>query len=496
MNDQKPLGYVFTAGVHRLQTGGVVEYIHREEPTPKTVGGAFASAPPCRAVFLHPDPDADKLRARIRVLEANQKRVAAWLSEDSGADGAAVLQWLETGDGDPWPDTTREKKLLEDLAHQTAVATRLATEHAAMSATLTEAQNAGREAVEARRKAEQELAAESRKVGEQATEIDRLRATIVDIQDAAKGLPELGALLTAEKVAWAAAEIRKLRAVDAARWLDENCPAGWHVRLHRSEDIGVPNHYEAVAFVLGKKASAPSNHQAREALACSLGWTGGEKATGPIEWLDAHTVGWKVSEEPQNAPTCRFKAMVLEFGYGGTRDEAAERLAKAMGWPGPKTPPSPAETAPVAAPDASGVPRGGSGTPTVPGASPGQQPSPPAGRPFTVALTYGKISDIIEISGSEPFAGKWRRVRDPKPDNCPMPAEVSGWEGSEWERMFDDGKTEWKVTTHRVGSDRHYWVRANGIGQAYAPCKTMEGGLRLGVKAARLAWRIRNGVKL
>ncbi len=142
---QKPLGYLLSVAANRLQNGGACEMVTSDplkDPAHPFGGDVH------RAVFLHPDPDAEKLRARIRVLEAGAQR---------------------TG------DLKSTLKLEFDLQDQTRVATRLATEHEAMSKTLTAAQDAGTKLAEEKRKLEAELAQESAKVGELQTEVDALK---------------------------------------------------------------------------------------------------------------------------------------------------------------------------------------------------------------------------------------------------------------------------------------------------------------------------------
>lgn len=549
MNDQqKPLGYVLNVAANRLQNGGACEMITSERP--KHPAEPFAAVEH-RAVFLHPDPDAEKLRARIRVLEANQKRIADWLAKDSGADPVAVLQWLETGETDPWPDTTREKRLREELARESAKVGELQTRLdripripavPAMSSngilTLQLAYGAkvevpvcaldsfetvvmglalaingspmsrvsqnpvhqqaqswfavwdalkgldrcrpGESAEEGAVRTIRELRSAKE---DQATEIVRLRATIVDIQNAARGLPELGALLTAEKVAWAAREIRRLRAGSAAEWLDANLPDGWDCYVHPGAEPA--NRYRA--------------------------GTGGR---------------W--------------------YQYAPTGAEAIARLARSLGWPGPKTAPPPTAAGPVAASGATdGVAEGQGGSARcgassrrgafvdmagkghvrgtvesaqvafepLPPIEPGKENEPKVCEPKPTKKTAqpcrfcGKTVDDVRKLIYAPDGTTicdectelcWElvheKVRDPKPDNCPLPADVDGWRWTTHSEETTAGLDVWGLSVVRPNGKPMSW-RVYNVGRivASSECKTLEGGKRFAVKAARRAWRIRNG---
>ena len=67
---------------------------------------------------LGEDTHPSRCKACVSLVTADEqlKRCVNWMSADSGADGAAVLKWLETGEGDPWPKSERERKMAYELA--------------------------------------------------------------------------------------------------------------------------------------------------------------------------------------------------------------------------------------------------------------------------------------------------------------------------------------------------------------------------------------------
>jgi len=116
MNEQKPLGYVTTVSTARLQNGGTVEYIYAQKPTND-----------CHAVYLWPDPAADKLRARIRVLEAESTR--------TNLGDMAYDEFLKAQEA-----LKRMASVEEQLARESAKVGQLASDHDALVHSLDRAQ--------------------------------------------------------------------------------------------------------------------------------------------------------------------------------------------------------------------------------------------------------------------------------------------------------------------------------------------------------------------
>ncbi|MFA5892095.1 MAG: hypothetical protein WDA27_14290 [Actinomycetota bacterium] len=457
MNEQKPLGYVVTAAANRLQNGGVTEYIQSEKPS---------GDPPCRAVFLHPDPSADKLRARIRVLEAEAKTADERAKE------------MKHDAEHRFGRSAEQDRLIEDLRR--------------------------------------DLAAESRKVGELQTQLDALVtdrlhadrdwiaannfvaraiafAEAFDHYEASNGDVKTVASWAIVQRARKELDIRPTTfsepSIGAAEWLDAHCPDGWDCY----EVIGWGGHRWLARDKGGPEHDfGTSPLKAREALARALGWTGGQKAQGPAvaapgaaRTPPVGSRGGSGTPTPPRATSCEGTALQVSDCTPVGVDSDIEKMRHQKAEVNHTREGRDCSTCLLGEePDAHPGCVGCHGVDGNPRWQAERKPEEKTDRPKW-------MSDFLRIEDGL-WKGLYRRVRAPKPDRCPLPADVSGWKRpTQRHAHWYDGLLLWEVVVYP--DDHAFRVFYDHGLVAMAPCRTPEGGLRLGVKAARRAWRLRNG---
>lgn len=362
----------------------------------------------------------------------------------------------------------RLDQLVTDLNAQTAVATRLANEHAAMSKTLTEAQEAGTKLAEAKRKVEAELAAESSKVGELQTSIDALQGKHEKI------MADLRACIKrASPPSTSDEELGKRTLFGSIEALDSRCTAlGAEVdaltedRRHLVErlmELGVGMSFDSRGHVMAT-TRAPNK--------------------GPVMVpLPQNNVTINVADIPPDKTPKEFI------------DEIKAAVGQSLEDPAPvvDSKPQPFKTLLI-----------------------GAQPLPeivPA-----VGLAEGRFRRTITLQHSDPaWSGLYRKVEKPKQDNCPLPrVNNAGWEwvwhsvdysnpgGYAQSRRFCI--SEWTMCCYACEPrepgpptnehpTRGLWSWSVQIGNTAAETghmKTNEGAMRTAEKAARRAWRVLN----
>lgn len=459
--EQKPLGYMGHGAANRLSNAGEVEYVH-----------AARHDDGDRAVWLHPDPAADQLRARIRVLEAERDQAR----------------------------TDRDQNQLD--------------RDAAMN----------------------ELEIESKRVGEFQTQLDRIPAI-----PSVPAMPENGILLlrlggriavevpvcTADSfqqvVMALACAINRLpmartfsetKVQCAAEWLDAHQPDGWGVSVkdfsvcdeewQRAGWVAFSIMLPGTAYGIDSKPY-PTKRAAEEALARSLGWTGGEKAQGPAV----------------AAPGTARTPPVGSRGGSGTptphRATSCEGTAKAPGATGCDVkvdPPQDCSTCMLGEePDTH---PGCVGCHGVEG-NPRWQPEKPTKESAQPCRFCGKTVDDVQKLIYAPDGTTicdectelcWELVhekiarRDPRPDNCPLPA-VGEWPRyvhSDFSNRLESDACGWTVGVRTTHLGLWQWVveeeredRSTTYGWLMGIRRTKAGAKRAAERAARQAWGVRNG---
>ncbi|MFA4974142.1 MAG: hypothetical protein WC683_16150 [bacterium] len=378
-----------------------------------------------------------------------------------------------------------------------AMIAKLATEHEAMSKTLTEAQDAGTKLAEEKRKLEAELAQESAKVGELQTGLDAIQAQHDKIMADMRAVRD-----RATPADMPEAERAKLTLWDAVVRLDERRK-------------GLQDENELLK-------------QDRQILADGVTALGGSIGLGPGGHVRCTTRPFSTTTvRPQRQPTLAEATAWLDEHYnhewGGrgddmvyraetkssyvvrpTREDAVVALAMLLGWPRPA--PS------VPRPDAKAPPDGSQ-------AAAGEATRQGATSQFkTLIIGASQQPDIVHATGrvggkfgrrtitighADPaWSGLYRKVEKPEPDGCPMPASGSkDWRWSiDRTGTFSDG--ELKVmycqveAPEDIGSTLWRWLFMNGntlLSSGHR--RTRTGAMRAAERSARVEWRIRNQQK-
>jgi uncharacterized coiled-coil protein SlyX len=320
--------------------------------------------------------------------------------------------------------------------------------------------------------AQEALASESAKVGEQATEIDRMRERIRTLEAALSGEPKVGkrrkqvmralglntSHASEHSPTWDELCVSVARLAtnvsDSATWLDEHCPEGWGCAL---SVIGSNGWY---AYGGGSRTPyCKTPRLAREALARMRGGSGPTAQTAPSG--DAVATQARQDTPPVHPDPGK--------GSGG---------------------PSPTSCDTVTVNSCLGCGKTANETELVHG-------------PVGVSLCCDCI-DALAYAAKAARAG-YDPMVGPPPDPCPLPADARQWRRNDsHDIVFQVAPSEyWRVTVVGPRGQHEYWVRHERPGKsnypdsivAKAECKTVRGGLRLGVKEARRIWRVKNGSK-
>lgn len=100
-----------------------------------------------------------------------------------------------------------------------------------------------------------------------------------------------------------------------------------------------------------------------------------------------------------------------------------------------------------------------------------------------------KLPDLGALSTAERITWAAAEIAKQR-EECPIPERVENW------ISLSDSTIHWKrwLVEILLGAHQLYQVRFTGEGPlgivARGPCRTVKGGLRLGVAAARRAWRL------